>query len=219
MMGIACRWLVTLSILALAACASAPTQFYTLLPRAEIHAGTHAHAAFAIDVEPVVVPAEVDQAAWLVRTGQGQVALLDNERWAAPLGDELRAAFADALRRDTGASDMQLGNARTNLPVYRILIDVRRFESVPGQYALIQADWTVTRRDMNHLAAPDHNADAHDKVGSASTLACSSQVSQPVEPGYAALAVGHQKALAGIADEIARAVRNLAAGKRECPQI
>jgi uncharacterized protein len=184
----------------LAACASAPTHFYTLLPPAQPQATAARPAEFAIEVEPVGVPAEVDQAAWLVRTGPGQVAVLDNERWAAPLGDELRAALADELTRQLGARDVFYAPGHPAVPVYRIALRVRRFESAPGQYTLIEADWSVSGRDGDHA------------------LVCSSRVSQPVEPGYAALALGHQRAVASIADAIAAAVRSAVAGNPACPQ-
>ena len=185
----------------LAACSSAPTHFYTLLPPAQPAAPATVPAAFAIAVEPVGVPAEVDQAQWLVRTGPGQVAVLDNERWAAPLGDELRAALADELTRQLGVRDVYKATNPGGVPVYRIQVEVRRFESVASGYALIEADWNVARRD----ATPG------------SALVCHSRVSQPVEPGYAALALGHQRAVAAISANIAFAVRDAAAGGTACP--
>jgi len=187
----------------LAACGSVPTHFYTLLPPAQPNAATIAAAAFAIEVAPVAVPTEVDQAQWIVRTGQGEVALLENERWAAPLGDELRAAFADELTRLLGARDVYNSSKRPGQAVYHIQVHVRRFESVPGQHALIEADWSIARRDGT--------------VGP--TLECQSRASQSVEPGYAALAVGHQRAIAAIAARIALAVRGAAANAIACPPV
>jgi uncharacterized lipoprotein YmbA len=185
----------------LVACSSAPTHFYTLMPPAQPATPATAPAAFAIAVEPVGVPAEVDQVQWLVRTGPGQVAVLDNERWAAPLGDELRAALADELTRQLVARDVYKSANPAAVPVYRIQVEVRRFESVVGSYALIEADWNIARRDAT----------------SGSALVCHSRVSQPVEAGYAALAVGHQHALADIGTRIALAVRSVAAGAAACP--
>jgi uncharacterized lipoprotein YmbA len=185
----------------LVACGSAPTHFYTLLPPAEPATAAAAPAAFAIAVEPIGVPAEVDQVQWLVRTGPGQMALLDNERWAAPLGDELRAAFAEELTHQLGARDVYKAANSTGLPVYRIQIDVRRFESAAGGYALIEADWSVARREG----------------AAGASMQCHSRVSQPVEPGYAALALGHQRAVAAIAARITLAVRGVASGAAVCP--
>ena len=186
---------------ALSACSSAPTHFYTLMPPVQPATAAAAPAAFAIAVEPVGVPAEVDQAQWLVRTGPGEVAVLDNERWAAPLGDELRAALADELTRQLGARDVYKAANPAGVPVYRVQVEVRRFESVAGGYALIEADWNVARRE----AAPG------------SALVCHSRVSQPVAAGYAALAVGHQRALAAIGARITLAVRSVATGGMACP--
>lgn len=187
----------------LSACSSVPTHFYTLMPPAQPATPAAAPAAFAIAVDPVGVPAEVDQAQWLVRTGPGQVAVLDDERWAAPLGDELRAALADELTRQLGARDVYKAANPAGVPVYRIQVEVRRFESVAGSYALIEADWSVARRD----ATPG------------SALVCHSRVSQSVEAGYAALAVGHQRAVAAIGARIASAVSSAAAGGTACPPI
>lgn len=183
----------------LVACGSAPTHFYTLLPPAAPATAAAATAAFAIAVEPVGVPAEVDQVQWLVRTGPGQVAVLDNERWAAPLGDELRAAFADELTRQLGARDVYKAANPAGVPVYRVQMEVRRFESAAGGYALIAADWSVARREGG------------------ATMQCHSRVSQPVEAGYAALALGHQRAVAAIAARIGLAVRSAAEGGTACP--
>jgi uncharacterized protein len=198
---LSCPFLLVLAA-TLVACSSAPTHFYTLLPPAQpADAGT-TPAAFAIDVAPVAVPAEVDQTQWLVRIGPGEVAVLDNERWAAPLADELRAAFSDELTLALGARDVYTSTKPSGQPVYRIQIRVRRFESAAGQYALIEADWSVARRD----GAP-----------AAVALECHSRVSQTVEPGYAALAVGHQHVVAAIAARIAQAVRSTAGENATCP--
>ena len=185
----------------LAACSAAPTHFYTLLPPAQPTVVAATPAAFAIEVAPVAVPTEVDQAPWLVRTGPGQVALLDNERWAAPLADELRAAFADELARRLGARDVSKEPTQGGKPVYRIQLEVRRFESAPGQYALIDADWSIARRNGG------------------SALVCHSRVSQTVESGYAALALGHQRAVAAIAEQITQAVRSAVTGNVACPVL
>lgn len=196
-LGLSLRPLALSLATALVACGSAPTHFYTLLAPAQTVAAAITPATFAIQVEVVGVPVEADQAQWLVRTGPGQVAVLDNERWAAPLGDELRGAFIDELTRQIGARNLYEGTKHPNTPVYHIQIDVRRFESAAGQYALIEADWSIVRRE--------------DKP--ALVLDCHSRVSQPVEPGYAALALGHQRAVAAISTRIALAVRKVASGE------
>jgi uncharacterized protein len=180
----------------LASCSSVPTHFYTLLtPPSNAPVP---EASFAIHVEPVVVPAENDQAAWLVRVSPSEVAVLDGQRWAAPLSDELRAAFADTLQEQLGARDVDAsGTMKTK---YIIHIAIRRFESVPGQQALIDADWSVRGE------------------GSV-VLMCTSQASQRVAAGYAALAAGHQQIVRTMALQMASAVRAMEAHHPACPPI
>jgi hypothetical protein len=186
----------------LASCASAPTNFYTL----QHSAGTPAQAPaavtpFLIDVQPVSVPAEVDQPQLLVRQSEQRVAVLDSEHWAAPLSAELRDALATDLVRALGVRDVHgLAHAPAT-PVYRIRIEVRRFDSWPGRHALIDADWTI-------------RSDAERAV-----VTCASHASEDVEPGYDALVQGHQRAVARIAADIATVLRAVVAGSPPaCPR-
>jgi uncharacterized protein len=182
---------VIVSAAILSACASAPTHYYTLLPPADNAA--IAHADVAISVDPVSVPPENDQPQWLVRIGRGEVAVLDSERWAAPLGDELRAALSDDLGRLLGTA-APAGSQH----VYRVRVQVRRFESMPADHVSIEADWRIER-----TGTPPLN--------------CASRVSEQVEPGYPAIALGHQRALAEISTQIATAVRGMESGNPACP--
>jgi len=186
----------------LASCASAPTNFYTL----QHGRGTTAQAPvaappFLIDVLPVAVPAEVDQPQLLVRQSEQRVAVLDGEHWAAPLAAELRDALAADLVDTLGTRDVH-GLARaSSTPVYRIQVEVRRFDSWPGRHALIDADWTI-RGDAD-LAL----------------VTCASHASEDVGPGYDALVQGHQRALARLAADIATVLRSTVGGSAPaCPQ-
>src|SRR5512146_2577533 len=129
---------------ALAGCASAPTQFYTL--RQSTSASADAAAApstFLIEVMRVAVTAQVDQAEMLVRQSEQRVVILDNERWAAPLAAELRGAFAADLAAALGTRDVYGLPRPPAAAVYRIQIDIRMFDSWPGRHALIDADWSI----------------------------------------------------------------------------
>ncbi len=192
------------AVLALAACRSAPIHFYTLVPSspgAPILAA--APASYRIAVLPVGIPAQVDQPQLVVRQGQGSVALLENRQWIAPLGDEIRTVLSDALVRKLGTQDVYgLADGGTG-PLYRVKVDVRRFESVPGSHTLLAAGWSVS----------GGNGKDREK-----TLQCTSLLRENVGPGYAALVEGHQRALQALAGRIAAAVRGMAAGGTvSCP--
>ena len=181
---------------ALGACASAPTHFYTLQHEAAPTANTvpASSAPFQIEVLPVAVPPQVDQAELLVRQSDQRVAVLDNERWAAPLAAELRGAFAADLVTALGTRDVYGLPRPPAVPVYRIVIDVRVFDSWPGRHARIQADWSVRGNTE------------------AALVTCTSSASEDVGADYDALVQGHQRAIAQISGDIAATVRGLAGG-------
>ena len=185
----------------LGACASAPTHFYTLQQGAAARGDSPAAPApFQIEVLPVVVPPQVDQAEMLVRQSDQRVAVLDSERWAAPLAAELRGAFATDLVAALGSRDVYGLAHSPAVPVYRIQIDIRAFDSWPGRHALVEADWSVRG------------------AGEGAVITCTSSASEDVQAGYDALVQGHQRAIGRIAADIAAVIRNIAGGAATtCP--
>jgi uncharacterized lipoprotein YmbA len=195
--------------LTLAGCASAPLHYYTLVPPAtdptsDTSSSSPAMASLPFELLPVTVPAQVDQPQLVVRDGSQGVALLNGERWIAPLGDELRSALSTDLARQLHSQDVSAlpGNDKPRL---RIKLDVRRFDSLPGSYALIDASWSV--RVM-------HGANE----GQGGTLSCNSRVSETVGAGYDALVQGHQRAIGRLAAQIAAVAQSLGNGQMPaCP--
>ena len=184
----------------LAACASAPMHYYTLLPSAPVEAPSPA-ASLAFELQPVSVPAQVDQPQLVVREGGQSVALLESERWIAPLADEVRGALAVDLARVLPGRDVS-GISSNSKPLLQVTLDLRRFDSQPGSYALIDGAWSV---HLLHGAKP-------------ASLACSSRIRESVGPGYAALVQGHQQALDELAGQIAKVAQALATGQSaRCP--
>ncbi|CAB3768790.1 PqiC family protein [Paraburkholderia humisilvae] len=184
-----------LCALALAACSSPPSRFYTLSTGETSAAGAAAVAnpAFLIEVSPVDVPPQVAKNQFVVQTGDTQVQVLEQERWASLPGDEIRRALSNSLTRQLGTIDVFGTPYPDRVPVYRVKVNVQRFESWPGSHALIDAVWSVR------------------SVRTQALLTCRSVASVPVSDGYDALAAGHQRAVQQISSEISEAVRTLAA--------
>ena len=200
----------------LAGCASAPTHYYTLLaPPTDGSANSASRNGRDLRFELSVdrVPAQVDQPQLVVREGAQRVAVLDGERWIAPLGDEVRAALAADLAQDLPGQDVT-GLIGTSKPALRIRLDMRRFDSFPGDHAAIEASWSIRVPARAAGAGTGAGAIANPNAG----LACTSVIRENVGPGFAALVGGHQRALARLAEEIAAAARPLLAGEAgNCP--
>ena len=183
---------------ALTGCASVqPPRYHTLMPASALAAGRPPAPAgsLAWEVLPVAVPAGVDQPQWVVRTVDGSLAVLEQERWIGPLGEEIRAAVAQRLTQQLGAPAVSVpGEPRKR---WRIRIDVQRFDSVPGREARLEATWTVRSG-----AEP------------ATALRCRGEfVQTPASAGYPALAQGHRQAVATLADTIGAELKALGAGQ------
>jgi len=104
-----------------------------------------------------------------------------------------------ALSAQLGAIDVFRTQPPEQALVYRISTSVQRFESAPGQYALLDAVWSVRR------------------AGSQQVLTCRSVARETVAGGIDALVAGHRRAVTRLAADIASAVRAQAAGTGSCP--
>lgn len=171
--------------LVLSGCASVPTQYLTLVPPPGRTAAGSGEAA-GVPVISVTIPSQVDQPELVVRQPDGSMALLESERWIAPLGAELRTALSLSLARQWQA-DPRPAVAQGTAGAARVSVDVQRFDSLPGQYALIDAVWTLTTGDTP-----------------AQKVSCRSSIRIPVSGGYPELAKGHQAAIEELASLIAR---------------
>ena len=198
------RWMplaVTLAVLS--GCASAPPErFYSL--SAGLGGGaaqtTQAAPAYYIELPAVTVPPQVARNQLVVNTGAGRVDLLEQERWASPPSAEIGQALSLAISGELGTIDVFRTPTPDKAPVYRISTNVQRFESAPGQYALIDAVWSVRL------------------VGSTQVLTCRSVAQETVGAGYDELVAGHRRAVARIGVDISKAVRGLAGGGKPACQ-
>jgi uncharacterized lipoprotein YmbA len=181
--------------LALAACSSPSSRFYTLSAgdTSAQPIATVANPAFLIEVPPVDVPPQVAKNQLVVQTGETQVRVLEEERWASLPGDEIRRALSTSLTQQLNTIDVYGTAYPDGTPVYRVSMNVQRFESWPGSHALIDAVWSVRA------------------VRSTAVMTCRSVVSEPVSGGYDALVEGHRRALQEISAQVASAVQAMAA--------
>ncbi|WP_434718191.1 PqiC family protein [Paraburkholderia sp. A1BS-2L] len=184
-------------VAAFAGCASPGSRFYTLSPTDDAAhasvASTMGNQALLVAVAPVDVPPQVAKLQFVVQNDANQVKVLEQERWASLPGDEIRRALSGDLTQQLGAIDVYGSPHPEGVPVYRVSVNVQRFESWPGSHALIDAVWSVRALD------------------SQTVMTCRSVLNEPVGDGYDALVVGHRRAVAALSQAIASGVRTLAA--------
>jgi|LNAP01.1.fsa_nt_gb uncharacterized lipoprotein YmbA len=193
-----CVFLAPLALaLGLGACASAPVQYYTLSAPSAYATTAEQPAAFLIDVLPVGVPAPLDQPQWVVRQGDSGIAVLDDQRWAGPLGDELRSALSVELTHRLDTQDIA-GLARpAGKSTLRIKLQVRRFDAWPGQRVQLGADWSLGFADEADSAQ----------------LVCGGLFEQAAAGGSPELARAQQRMVAALAARIATDARRLSSSR------
>ncbi|CAG8865694.1 hypothetical protein PS627_01613 [Pseudomonas fluorescens] len=123
------------ALLILGACRSDPIQFHTLIPAQPGPASPSAGSE--IQIESISVPPQVDRPQIVIRQGSSGLAILETQWWGASLVDELRSALID-----------QLSNTRPGQGL-SLRLDVQRFDSIPGQYALMDAKWRLRAKDAS----------------------------------------------------------------------
>lgn len=185
-------------LLLLAACSTqAPPRFHSLMPST---AGARPAAAStalpAWQLLPVSVPPQVDQPQFVVRLADHTLALLEQERWIAPLADEVRAALSEHMAVTLGTPGATPATGRKD---WRVAVDVQRFDSTPGRITIV-AVWSVQ------------------SGGTAPVLRCRGVYEQGVGAGVPALAAGHRQAVERLGAALASAVTALDAGRSvDCP--
>jgi uncharacterized protein len=164
-----------------AACTSAPIRYYTLIPPPDKTLQA-AEATVAIDLRVVHIPPELNRSELMVRTGPTETTLLDNERWASPMKDQINDAVRLELQRRLGGM--------TGLSPLKVDIDVQRLEAQLGRYALLEASWSA---NLSGAGQPPRGA---------RVTTCTFRADEEIHSGYAGMVEGYQREIAALADAI-----------------
>jgi uncharacterized lipoprotein YmbA len=174
-------------------CSRSPrVTFYTLEPAAQVEPAAVATAVPAIAIGPVTLPELVDRPQFVVRVAANRVDVLETQRWAEPLKSEIPRLIAENLNRLLGSSRVSsyLQHAGADAD-YRVLLDIQRFESSPGEAVTIEAVWSLRRA-----------AGGAPKTGH-------SLVREPVAAaGYDPLVAAYGRALLAVSRDLAKVIRD-----------
>lgn len=191
--------LALLITLGLTACSSPDIRYYTLQDIAPLNGeATVVPVGFQFEMLNVRVPAQIDIPQLVVRQNQTGLMIFDSDRWSAPLADEFQVAIAHRLERRLGTSNLAGLPKEKQRPILSVQIGVQRFDSLPGQYVLVDAVWSLRLRGKGGQPAR--------------TLTCNSRLIQPAGPELNNLVLAHQKVLDQLADVIAKKAGDWAGG-------
>ena len=176
--------------LSLGACAGQADHFYTLsiLPdaaRSGLSTPT-VHVLLSVDV-----PALVDRPEMVVSTSDNGIAVLDHQRWAVPLSDQVFQSLARDIERRR--AEIIVGDRAFDqgaVPPVKIKVDIVRLNAYPAQRAVMEAHWRI----VDPQAGTDViGGDVFDSaVGGA---------------GYDAIAKAYSEVLGSLADRLSAGIR------------
>jgi uncharacterized lipoprotein YmbA len=176
-------------------CTSAPVRYYTLTPPPDKTLPA-SETTLAIDVRVVHTPPQLNRAELMVRTGPTEVTLLENERWASPVKDEIKNAVLLELQRRLG----RMTGLRPAFTKLTLDIDVHQLEAELGRYVVIEASWSAT------LSA------AGQRANGSRVATCTFQADEKIHTGYAGIVEGYQREIAALADAIVAVLMSPASG-------
>ncbi len=188
--------LASLALLAavLAGCGSPQVHFYTLSSIAAPASGEAqpATAIPSIGLGPITLADVVDRPQFVLRTGANQVLIAEEHLWAEPLKGEIPRVISENLSKLLGVKQVwSYPQSAAETAEIRVLVDVQRFDSAPGEAVTIDASWTVQRKPGEPTAGRSMVREA--ASGS----------------GYDAVAAAHSRALATVSRDIAASIRTL----------
>ena len=184
-------WAVIALALFASACSRSPrANFYTLSPAVVPQPQTPGGASPSVAVGPVTIPELVDRPQLVVRVAENRVDVLETHRWAEPLKSEIPRLMAHDLGRLLGSDRVSsYGQSSAADAKYRVLVDIIRLESAPGDSVTVEAVWTVRRATGERRRG---RSLVREKVSGA---------------GYEPLVAAFSRALAGVSVDIANAIR------------
>jgi uncharacterized protein len=183
-----------------AGCGSAPIRYYTLAPP-PVTIAVVSPASLAVEVRVVHVPPQLNRPGLMVRNGPTELLLLENERWASPVKEEI----ADALRLELQRR-LATGGLSPDYDKLLVQLDVRQLEAEFANRTWLEASYSATLRTVRAPTAEPR------------TVTCSFQVEQNIQGGYAQIIAGYQRDIAALADAIAAAVASVAnSADTACP--
>jgi uncharacterized protein len=135
--------LIACVLLLIDACATSPQDHFYVLdsqPGGARESGTDFKRQVTLHVS---VPSLVDRAPMVLTTASG-IAVLDHERWAAPLADLVTATLGqDIERRRSDVVVLRRSADHPDVPLTRIAVDIDRISARLGEQVSIEAHWRL----------------------------------------------------------------------------
>lgn len=121
-------------------------EFYTLSAASGPAGGSPltSRPELGLVVGPIDFPRYLDRPEIVTRDGSHRLVLADDHRWGGSLRSDILRVVADDLGRLLGTPRVAIYPAEPRFPAaFRLLLDLREFEGVPGGNVVLRMRWTI----------------------------------------------------------------------------
>jgi uncharacterized lipoprotein YmbA len=99
-------------------------------------------------IGPISLPAYLDRTQMVTVAGKHELVLEEFNRWGEPLKDSFYRVLSEDLSLLLGSAEIYADDRSGSVSTdFQVVIDVTRFDSVPGGDAVLTAFWTVSGED------------------------------------------------------------------------
>jgi uncharacterized lipoprotein YmbA len=179
---------------------SGPIRYYVLtevLPASPLATAAAPRPAGAIGVGPVSLPGYLDRVQIVTRRG-AELDVAEFDRWGEPLGVAVPRTIAANLAAQLETERVAVFPWSAATPIeHQVVVDVTRFDGVPGGDVLLEARWRVFGQGRKELVL--RSSALREATGGS---------------GYPALVAAMNRSLGALSREIADSLRTLREPRR-----
>jgi len=133
---------------------SPSSRFYTLTPQENRGLSSVQGVDVIIRIGPVSIPSYLDRRQIVTRNGRNGLEIAEFERWGGNLDEEIIRLLVSNLSESIAVKGIAVVPWRSTdlidaLTVYRIPLSIDRFDGVPGETVVLNANWAVIMKKDN----------------------------------------------------------------------
>ena len=138
------------TLLTVTGCGHSPPVRYVTLSAEPAVAPQAATRLQPVQLTAVHIPAELDRPELVTQTSANQLAIHENERWGAPLGQMMRRTLAQDLLARLPAGSFVLPDAPAPPDTRKLVVTVLNAEAGASGTLALQASWTLLSEPSPH---------------------------------------------------------------------
>lgn len=138
------------ALLMAAGCGHSPPVRYVTLSAEPATAPQAAARLQPVQLTAVHIPAEWDRPELVTQTSANQLAIHENDRWGAPLGQMMRRTLAEDLLTRLPAGSFVLPDAPAPPDTRKLVVTVLNAEAGASGTLALQASWTLLSEPSPH---------------------------------------------------------------------